>query len=741
MTPTGSAHARANGQGAASSMRSFAVELVAGTIVAALNIALAVSFAALLFQGDLKGGFALGLWALLMSMVVTGVLVNLTTSIPPISAGPDAPVVAVMTLLGAAVSAQVLSAGGGLDLAVRHVLLGFSLMTLLSGLILYLVGALRGGMLLRFVPYPVVGGFLAATGVLLMTASYKVVTGMPLTFAEAGNALSPQNAPKLLVAAAFAAGLLVARARIKAAYLMPAAFFATALCLDLVLWSTGAGAEGWFIAGIDNLQPWFPVGAAAMPDTDWRILAKALPEMMTCVIVGIISLIVKVSSIETSRSTAADFDREFRANGGASIVATPLGALVGSVLIGSSKTFDDAGARTRLSGVAAAAMIALVVLAGVDLPGFVPKPILAGLILLLGYTMLTDALKAAFNQKSWLEFVLALGIAAVCLQFGYIAGVLAGFVCACLIFAFSYGRIGVVRRHLTRASFSGAVERAFEVERLLRAEGEAIQMYWLSGYLFFGSSEGLFETIRGSVETRQAHRVRFVVLDFGGVPGVDSSAVVSLLKLRNFCDKRDIALVCCGLATGLRGTFERAGLLARPHRAFDSRNEAIDWCEEQVLSHFHAALPPAGEPREDFGLWLSHQLGVRAQAELAAAYFERKQFEGGETIYRQGEAADTIDFVASGTVAVILDDGRHPPRRVRRCAQQTALGEMGFFRATPRAATIAAEGPVLIYTLSRTTLARMRSEHPTVYEAFLQFVIRTLADRLELAHKEIAALS
>jgi CRP-like cAMP-binding protein len=160
-----------------------------------------------------------------------------------------------------------------------------------------------------------------------------------------------------------------------------------------------------------------------------------------------------------------------------------------------------------------------------------------------------------------------------------------------------------------------------------------------------------------------------------------------------------------------------------------------------LLSYFHAALPPAGEPREDFGLWLFHQLGVQAQPELSAAYFERKQFEGGETIYRQGEAANTIDFIASGSVAVILDDGRRPPRRVRRSAQQTVLGEMGFFRALPRAATIAAEGPVLIFTLSRANLARLQSEHPAIYEAFLQFVIRALSDRLELAHKEIAALT
>ena len=96
-------------------------------------------------------------------------------------------------------------------------------------------------------------------------------------------------------------------------------------------------------------------------------------------------------------------NQEFRANGGASLLAVPLGALAGSLLVNASKAFVDAGARTKLSGVVVGVTIGLVVLAGVNLPRFIPTPILAGLVLLLGYGMLIEALKSAFNQKSWLE--------------------------------------------------------------------------------------------------------------------------------------------------------------------------------------------------------------------------------------------------------------------------------------------------------------------------------------------------
>src|ERR1700674_265772 len=269
-------------------------DLFAGLTVSATNVALAVSFAALIFHGDLRDGLAIGLWSLLMSMVVTGVVVGLATSIPPIAAGPDTPVVAVMTLLAATVSSHVFALGGSAEQGARHTMLAFTLMTVLSGAVMYLIGALRLAQSLRFVPYPVVGGFLAATGWLMMISSYKLITGGPLTLGDAAQAWSPELLPKLAIAVVFAVGLLLARQRIKTSFLLPAAFFGAAAVIDLVLWRLdGAGDKSWFISGVGNLSPWFPLAAALSPDINWGLLLKATPEIATCVIVGIISLVVK----------------------------------------------------------------------------------------------------------------------------------------------------------------------------------------------------------------------------------------------------------------------------------------------------------------------------------------------------------------------------------------------------------------------------------------------------------------
>lgn len=718
-----------------------ASDLFSGALVAAVGVALAVSFTAVIFQGDLAGGFPTGLWTMLMSMVVIGLCVGLLTSLPPLAGGPDTPVVAMMAVLAGSVSAPLLAKGVANDLVVQHVLLAFSLMTLLSGVVLSAIGTLRLGQSLRFVPYPVMGGFLAATGCLLMMSSVKVVTGRAVSLAKPLEIIPEAAIPKVATAICFASALWLARKQIKSPLLLPVAFFGAAAALDALLWTLSpADLQSWFIQGAARMSAWKPISAAGLEGIQWPVLAAAIPEMATCVVVGLISLVVKLSSIESSRAAAANLDRELQANGLASLVGAPLGSMTGSVIVASSKLFLDAGARTQLAPVAASLITGAVIFAEFDLPSLVPKPILAGLLMLLGFSMFWDAVKAAFNQRSWLEIVLTLGIMGLCLWLGYVAGVIAGFVAACLLFAMSYSRIGVVRRHMTRASFAGGVERPAEAERLLRQHGDALHVYVLTGYVFFGSSEALCEQIRKTIETQSGEPVRFIVLDFTGVAGLDSSAVNTLAKLSGIADKRRITLVYAGLTTDQQCAFEKSNLIAakRPHRAFATRLEAQDWCEAQLLQSFQPLIEASNSV--DFPTWLSSDLGFVVASGSVDQYFNRRELAAGEILYSQGAPADSIDFIASGTVAISLEVNGSPPRLVRRATQQTILGEMGFFRRVPRGATIAAEGSVVVYRLSREALMRMRDENPRMYDAILHYIIRTLSDRVDLAHKEIAAL-
>ena len=131
----------------------------AGAINAVVGLAYCISFSALIFQGQIAGGFALGLAALIMGTVVTCFVVALTSTLSPADAGPDTPAVAVMSVLAGSVAAALAAKGASNQAVIINVLVAISMSTLFTGILLFGLGALRLGQWLRFVPYPVIGGF------------------------------------------------------------------------------------------------------------------------------------------------------------------------------------------------------------------------------------------------------------------------------------------------------------------------------------------------------------------------------------------------------------------------------------------------------------------------------------------------------------------------------------------------------------------------------------------------------
>ena len=304
----------------------------------------------------------------------------------------------------------------------------------------------------------------------------------------------------------------------------------------------------------------------------------------------------------------------------------------------------------------------------------------------------------------------------------------------------SYAHLGVVHRHMTRAQFAGYVDRTAGASVYLRENGEAIQMYWLAGYVFFGSSENVFERIRGDIEALPRGRARYVILDFGMVSGADSSAIVSLAKLRAFCDQQGITLVYCSLSPANRRVLELGGVFGgkSSHEAFADLNLALAWCEDRLLgeANLNQNAGLAG-----FERWLQQQLGPRVLAADLVAYLDRKDTVGSQVIYREGEPADAVDLVAAGNVAIAIANSEGESLGVRRIATHTAVGEMGFFRHSARAATVWSDGPATLFTLTRTNFERMRRERPDLASAFDDFILRVLADRIDFANHALESMN
>lgn len=716
---------------------------MAGTISAIVNIAYCISFSALIFQGSIAAGFPLGLAALIMGTVVTGVVVSLTTSLVPADAGPDTPAVAVMSVLAATVAAGLAAKGADEGTMVINVLVAISVSTFLTGALLFGVGALKLGQWLRFVPYPVIGGFLAASGWLLITGGIGVITGADLTLAPSSWAamVSPDYLPQIGVGLLFALCIVFLRRWMHGFLTLPVAFIVFLVVMDITLFGF-VSEEGtrsmWFLKAVGALELWWPLEAVTKYDIDWGVMARSSAEIGAVCGVTAISMLLDVSSLEVARSKSADLDKEFRTNGLANLLASVLGGVAGNLSLNSSLLLQQAGAVTRVAGVSVAIVCGIVLFTGADIGSIVPKAILGGMLAYLGVMILMEALVRSPAGRSNTDLILSIAIAVAIVYFGYLLGVVIGVVGACLLFAVSYSRIGVIRRHLTGYEFSSNVERSPEQTRLLHEEGKRVHVFWLSGFIFFGSSNGLFERIKGVIEKQKDKPVGYVVLDFSAVQGLDTSAVLSLVKLRNFCEEHKVTLVFSGLNDAMRTGFESAGFFGadRPHQKFDTRNEAIEWCENMLLMYHEVG----DASTHSFETWLHSEFDGLIDFKRIAPYMQHEVLDNGEFLFKQGEPSDSVVFQASGCVAITITDEHGRPMRLRRMTGHTVVGEMGFYRQVPRTANVIAEETTVVYRLTREAFDRMQDEDPAAAAALHKLIIRLLSDRLEFANREVSAL-
>jgi len=708
-------------------------------VVAMVSITYCVGFSALIFDGPLQPGLPTSLWSMLVGTVICGAVIGRLTSIPPIAANLEATTVGMLKVLALSIVAASQAAGATAGQMITNVMAGITLATLASGLCLYLVGVFRLGQTLRFVPAAVSGGFLCAAGVVVLLASLKVATGRDVIDAASHIANDPKAALRLAAATGFFLAYQLARTRFRGPLVMPCFLIAGGIAVFVLARLPGLGAVlgDWYPAADPKMDSWLPLSAAARAEVQWPVVVSAIPDIVALAIVGVVTLVVRTTGFELALHRRARFDEEFRSHGLANLVAGLCGGTACSAATGTTKLMSDLGSRMPIAALVTSAIALLVLVADVNLTAYFPSPLLAGLLMIVGTGLVMAAVQAPIRQRSWAELVVILLIVGVTLRAGFVSAIVVGFAVSCFLFALSYSRIGVVRRHLTRATFSSHVSRAASVERRLRRDGDRIHIYWLSGYIFFGSSDRLYEQIRSEIESQSPRDVSHLVIDFSGVTGVDTSAVLSLIKLSRFCSERAIVIAYAALPLRLEQVLTGAELLepSGRGRSFDSVNAALAWCEEDVLKPAQAETAT-----DDFAVWLAQEIQLeRPPAELLS-FFESRTLASGEALYVEGSPADTIDIIARGTVAIVVAATGKSPLEVRRVARRTVVGEMGFFRQQTRSASVLAVEPVLVYTLKRAAFIRMQKERPDIARAFLVFLIKILSDRLEFANGAISSM-
>jgi len=718
--------------------------LTSGLIAGVLTILIEISFAALIFDGELSLFVSNGIGFTLFGAFTVLIVTTLTSSFPGIVAVPqDIPVV-LLALVAAGIAGS-MPAGATAEDTYYTVVAAIIFTSLVAGIFFFFLGVFRLGRFIRFIPYPVIGGFLAGTGWLLVIGAIEVMTDLSITFSGLSSLFTSQMLLKWVPGIIFAVLLLIVLRRSSSFMIMPVMIFIAIGIFYLISGLTGtsiseASAGGWLLGPFPGGRLWRPVTLAYLSRVHWLSIWQQLGNIGMIVVISVISLLLNISGVELIAQQDMDLNRELKVAGFANLAAGLGGSPAGYHTLSLSALALKIGANSRIVGIFAALFCGIALWFGASVFSLFPKPVLGGLLLFLGASFVVEWLYDAWFRLSKTDYFLVILIFLVIVVFGFLEGVAVGILAAVLLFIVNYSQIEVINQILSGSAMQSNVSRSDEERHVLREKGEQIYIVKLQGYIFFGTAYTLFRTVQRRVYEESLPPPRSIIFDFHRVRGLDGSAEFSFIRIMRLTDSHNIKMAFTGLAQGFKKQLERARAKKfdiKEVHFFPDLDHGLEWCEDQIL------LTEGRRTSEERGLLqkqLRSILPQSDQVETIMNYLEKREVESGYCLIHQGDPAEDLYFIESGEFAALLEIEGEEPIRLRTMRAGVIFGEIALYLKIPRSLSVVATQPSKLYCLSATALRLMEKNEPSLTMAFQNYLIRLLAERLVDLNRTLRAL-
>lgn len=712
--------------------------VLAGLVVGLVALIFNISYAALVFSGPLAPYLPFGITAALISLVASAIVVSLLSSLPILCAGPDSLTAAVVALMMGNI-ATTLVAAGLTQALFPTILMTFVLITMATGVVLWAAGRFHLGHWVRYIPYPVIGGFLAGTGWLITRGGIKVMSEVPVELNQLWRLVQVDTLILWLPGLLFGLILLIVARFYKHFLLIPAFVLGATGIFYVFMGLTGttlqqAAAIGWFFTPFPETIYHFPLASELGQAVVWSVLPAQSGSLFALFLITIIDLLLVASGLELALARNIDLNRELRVTGLANVATGFFGGFVACLSTSRTILAQKAGATGRLAGFVVAAVGIAMLLFGDPVIAYIPKPVLGGLLLYLGLSLLAQWLYESWHKLRPADYALIWVILLAIGTAGLLPGIGVGIVIASIIFTVTYSRVPILKHDLVGADYPSNRARTFQQQRYLNTHAQQIRILWLQGYLFFGTTIQLVEYITELVEDQQ-RALRFLVLDFHHSSGVDASALLSFTKLQRLTREHNVHLIYTGLNEALFAQFAKEKILSakdRDQTFFADLDRGLEWCEDQLLQDGNLQ-------RQRFmplALQLDELFPETAQVTAFMGYLEPRRVKAEETLIAEGGKDSNIYLVEHGQVTLI---SRLANGQTRRVATLGAGAILGDWRMPPNGYAVADQRSQ-IYILAQDALSRMIAQDPALAVIFFQFISQISGEQLTQANATIDRL-
>jgi len=713
-------------------------DVLGGSAASVLSVTFGLSYALLIFTGPLAPYLSYGVAATFIASGVIATVLATGSSLPFAIGAPDSSTAAMTAILASSLVERMAKTDPSAVL-LSPVLITLGLSAIATGIVLYGFGVTRMGRAIRYVPYPVVGGFLGATGCLLILGAVRVITGQRLQFATLGHFADILTLSELAAACAMALILYLTWHRSRSPIGLPIILISGVVAAHIAFWLSGisladAQAFGWTFqppSKISIASPWTVNGISQYP---WYALPDMLGDLVAVIFVTATTTLFNTTGIEVASQREANLERELNVTGLANVLSGLLGGYTGCISVSRSVLNFSSGGTGRLSGLTAAAISIIMLAVAPALLGYMPKFVLGGLLIYLGADQLHKWTVESRRRLSAAEYLSLLAIIVIILQWGFVPGVLIGVVIGCATFALSASRIDSIKYSFDGSEYRSSLDRSRDDQAVLAAHGGKIQGLNLQSYLFFGSANRLYQHVKALLARHP--ECRYLVFDFKLVTGIDSSAAYSFAQIKGCAAERNVRLVLVHLPPATEKILRSSGFVSGDISIVPELDHALESCENTIIAEHQGRAQEEASLRD----WFTQILGVEADAVALMHRCQRVEVDAGEIIVRAGDVADSMHFILEGRVGIMIPAGQARTMRVRSLGRYTTIGEMGLVSQAPRSATIQAEIASVLYVLSTHQFEAIKADDPALSQKLLTYFVSVMAERLSFANRTIAVL-
>ena len=690
--------------------------------------------------------FGIALWAPFSKTPATGAMAGIITAISlcffsGLSRGTtgmvSSPTGPTMVLVAGALASLSARGYSGAELFIN-----IAFMLLLSGFLQILIGLSNSGRLIKFIPYPVVAGFMTGSAILMINSQIIMLDLMSIDL----QSVSFIWHETLWIPS------LTALITFMAMTILPKFFPAIPGTVSGLITGTLAFhllnklimpdyPTEWLVGRLPDITSIQLIIPPSVENIPWLII---LPISLALAVLSSLDSLLTSVVADVATTNRHNAKRELIGQGIGQVLASLFGGIAGAGTTGATIVAIKSGGRHWTAIFSAFTFILIIVVLG-PIAELLPISVLAGIILHVAIIGMLerDIFLWLKNPRNRMDAMTALLVTGVTVFYDLMIAVGIGLVLATFQFVRAQILSPVVHRRSTIAQHPSLRRRNQQHRNLLKDHADKILIYELKGNLFFGTVDKLFEEFN----TELHHPVQ-IILDMARVQQVDLTAVKMFQQMADHLHKVQGELIFTNVrkGKGLNKKVAKTLRLISPHhsgnypvRTFIDADEAIEYAENKLLESLGEKLKTSAKielSESD----LCHGFDTDT-LNILQANMKPISLKSGETLFKTNDIATELFVVIEGEIDILLPYGKYHYKRLAKFGPGAFFGEIVFLKPGPRTADAKAIKDTKLLMLDKHGFETLKTNNPQAAIKLVMRLGRELSDRLRWSDTELRRLS